>query len=150
MNMGEITYPAVQVFLHHHPFCYARTLTLSSHLPAPFLLSMHSHPSILCLLFSFAGTGRHVPASFTHMQDLCPHPHTHSSQCIHTRPCTCTGHHLEFYPGDRTRSGGCLLSWHSRCLSPFQGNFSKIPFAYCWSLGATSEVSVGLNCSFPN
>lgn len=141
MNTREITYTSsvVQVFSHHHPFCYAQTPTFCSQLPAPLLHPfMHSYPCILCLLFSITGRGKHIPASFIHMQDLCPHPQV----CIpvrhtHTRPSTCAWHPLEFYPGDRTRHRGSLLSWHSKCLSPFEGELQQNIF--CSLLGFRSH-----------
>lgn len=144
MNMREITYTSavVQVFSQHCPFCYAQTPNFSSQLPAPFLLSfMHSYPCIPCLLFSITGRGKHIPASFIHMQDLCPHPHVRIPVCtdctVCTRPSTCTWHHLEFYPGDRTRHRESLLSWHSKCLSPFEVELKQNTF--CSLLGFRSH-----------
>lgn len=125
---------------------------LCSQLPATFLPPfMHSHPWILCLLFSTTGTGRHIPASFICMQDLCSHPHVHIPVSAYT-PDPALAHGIT--------SNSILETGQDTegpCCSGIQGvwvllreNVSKIPLAACWGLGITSEVSIGLNCSFPD
>lgn len=156
MNVREITYTfaVVQVFSHHHPFCYVHTPTFSSQLPAPFLLSFMAflplHP--VSALQHHRQRLEHSGFLYPHTGPMPSPTRTYSTQCVHTRPSTCTWHRLEFYPGDRIEypgEGPCCPGVQSVWVL-LRGNFSKIPFAACWALGATSEVSIGLSCSFPN
>lgn len=132
MNMREITYT----------FCSCAGVFT----PSPILLGTNTYPLLAApcpipALHAFSALHsvsalqhhRHRQAHssflYSYARPVLSPTCMYSSQCIHTRPCTCTGHHLEFYPGDRTRQGGPLLSWHSRCLSPFEGELQQNTFS---------------------
>ena len=78
----------------------------------------------------------HLQPSPAHKTYPLIHAYIFQSQRTHTRPRTCTRHHLVFYPGDGTRHRGSPLSRHLRCLSPFEGGFQQN--AFCSLLGFRS------------
>lgn len=133
MNMREIPYisAVLQVFPQHHPFALLCTNTyplLAAPCPIPALLQAFSPLHTVSALQHHSHRQTHSSFLYTHARPVPSSTHTYSSPCIHTRLCTCTWHHLEFYPGDRTRHRRSLLSWHSRCLSPFEGELQQNTF----------------------
>lgn len=134
-NLITFTSPGVQVFPHHHLFALVHTSPPTPALHAVSPLNPVSAPQ------HHRHRQRHP--IFLYLQPLpaCKiypliHTYISQSQCTHTRPHTCTWHHLVFYPGDGTRHRGFPLSRHLRCPSPFEGGFQQNVF--CSLLGFRS------------